>query len=74
MATVDITTSSSGSIALSGNDALFYVVDGRVEFSTDGETTYIPFNQGDRVVFSDGLTVHYRKANPQSATFSHMPI
>lgn len=74
MAEVTIAGGASGSdISLSGNDALFQVVDGEVEFSTDSGTTYQARQAGSDVVFYDGATVKVRNTRPVPATFKHMP-
>lgn len=57
MATVTLTGGSTGSGIALAADTLFFVRDGKVELSTDGGTTYIPFHQGERFLVSSGLTV-----------------
>jgi len=77
MANVTIAPSTAGSVALSGADHLFWVEQGIVSFSTDGGTTYIPFRQGEKVAFSDGLTVHYQGAEGNrglETKFRHMAM
>lgn len=75
MARVTLTGGETGSgVALSGNDEIFYVEEGTVDFSTDSGTTYVPFAAGEKVVFSDGLTVTPRNSRPTAAAFSHMPL
>lgn len=74
MASVTIAGGATGSdIVLSGNDALFQITDGHVEFSTDNGTTYQEFHAPQEITFYDGTTVKVRNARPVSATFKHMP-
>lgn len=75
MAEVTVDRGNTGSdIALSNNDSVFYVTNGTIELSTDTGTTYIPFSEGEKVVFTDGLTIRPRCTTGESATFRHMPI
>lgn len=74
MAEVTIAGGAAGSdVALSGNDALFQVTEGEVEFSTDSGTTYQAYPVGKEVVFYDGTTVKVRNSRPVPAKFKHMP-
>ena len=75
MAKIDLSSGASGTtVVLSGNDQIFHVSDGSVQFSTDGGTTWIPFFSGDKVVFADGLSVDSKNVTQSSASFSHMDI
>jgi hypothetical protein len=75
MAHVSLAAGATGSeIGLSGNDRVFYVETGTVYFSSDDGTTYIPFAAGEKVIFSDGLTVTPQNRNVTAATFAHMPL
>ena len=74
MAEVSIAGGAAGSdIALSGNDALFQVLDGEVEFSTDNGTTYQAYQAPEEITFYDGTTVKGRNSRPVTARFKHMP-
>lgn len=74
MADVTLAGGAAGSdVVLSGSDALFQIVDGAVEFSTDAGTTYQEYSAGQQVVFYDGKTVKVRNSRPVPATFKHMP-
>lgn len=73
MADVTIAGGASGSdVVLSGNNALFQVTDGEVEFSTDSGTTWQKRPAGTDIVFYDGQTVKVRNTRPIAAKFSHM--
>ncbi len=76
MAEVTIAAGATGSgIALSGNDAEFVVVEGRIEFSTDAGTTFMPpWPINKPIIFTDGLTVVPRNPGPGSAILRHMPF
>lgn len=75
MANVTLTNgASSGNTGALASDQVFYVASGKVLFSTDGGTTYIPFDAGDKVVFSSGLTVDYLNGHSHSSEFRHMAL
>lgn len=65
---------SSGNTGALPSDQVFYVASGKVLFSTDGGTTYIPFDSGDKVVFSSGLTVHYLNGHSHVSEFRNMAL
>lgn len=74
MAEVTIAGGAAGSdVVLSGNDALFQVIDGEVEFSTDAGTTYQAYHAPQEITFYDGTTVKVRNQRPVPARFKHMP-
>lgn len=74
MAEVTLPGGTAGTdIVLSGNDALFQILDGEVEFSTDGGTTYQAIQAPREITFYDGSTVKTRNQRPVSATYKHMP-
>lgn len=74
MAHVSLAAGTTGSGITLAADEVFAVETGTVWLSTDSGTTYIPFAAGEKVVFSDGLTVKPRNRLPTDAAFSHMPI
>lgn len=63
---------SGSDIALSGADALFTVLDGETEFSTDGGATWKAKVAGDEIVFYDGDTISVRNKRPVLTRFSYM--
>lgn len=74
MADVTIAGGVSGSdIVLSGNDILVQILDGEIEFSTDGGTTYEAYQAPREITFYDGSTVKVRNSRPVPARFKHMP-
>jgi hypothetical protein len=75
MANVTLTAGETGSpIVLSGNDEMFAVVDGSVEFSTAADTWFSIAAVSSPIVFTNGLTVTPRNLGSGSASFKHMPI
>ena len=75
MAVVAITSGTgSGTTGALASDQVSYVASGKVLFSTDGGVTYIPFDAGDKVVFSSGLTVDYLNGHSHSSEFRHMAL
>jgi len=74
MAIVNLDPEDSGNTGVLAVDSVFYVADGFVDFSTDAGATYIPWGVGEKVVFSGGVTVHYRNRRVKDSTFMHMPI
>lgn len=67
MADTIIAGGASGDTGSLGSDTLAEVKKGRVELSTDGGTTYMERGVGEPVVFSSGLTLHYRNSRPNEA-------
>lgn len=59
MAVIALNGSASGNTGALAADTLIYIATGKVMLSTDAGTTRVPFDAGDKVVFSSGLTVHY---------------
>lgn len=75
MATVSLSTGvASGNTGALPSDQVFYVATGKVLFSTDAGTTYVPFDAGDKVIFSSGLTVHYVNGHSGASEFRHMAL
>lgn len=63
-------TGNTGSLA---GDTLFYIEE-RIDLSTDGGTTYMPFERGTYLTVKSGLTVHWRNPNAQAVTLRYMVI
>ena len=74
MADVTLAGNTTGSAIVLAADEVFSVTEGRIDFSSDGGTTYIAWNAGEKVVFANGVTVDQRNSLPRSSSFSHMVI
>jgi hypothetical protein len=75
MGDVTLAAGASGTDIVLGEDQVFKVEHGKVDFSTDAGTTWQPRVGGENIVFSSGLTVSQRNSRPELASrFTHMPI
>lgn len=75
MAEVTLDSGVVGAGIVLAADALFYMVKGTTDLSTDGGTTYIPFDSGTYVHVTSGLTVTPRgNTGSNGSTFRHMSI
>lgn len=74
MAVVSLAGGGSGNTGALAADNVFYVDTGKVQLSSDAGTTKVPFDAGEKVVFSAGLTVHYYNDQPIAAQLRHMPL
>lgn len=69
-----IAAAATGNTGALAADNIFYVETGSIELSTDAGTSYVRFDSGDKVVFSSGLTVHWRNPGTETAILNYMPI
>lgn len=72
MAVVSLSGSATGNSGALSADAVFYVQTGKVSFSTDSGTTKIPFDAGEKVVFTSGRTVTWYNDQPGAAEIRYM--
>lgn len=61
-------------IDLPGRDQLFYVASGVVQFSTDGGSTWVPFANGEKIIFASGTTVSSWNDGGDPAVFRYMEV
>jgi len=74
MAVATIAAGANGNSGALAADNLFFVQTGKVWMSSDGGTTKIPFDAGDKVVFSAGLTVTYYNDGLAPAEVRYMAL
>lgn len=74
MAVVALTGSGTGNSGALAADTVFFVHSGKVHFSTDGGTTRIPFDAGEKFVASSGLTVTWFNQQPSAAEIRYMSL
>lgn len=67
-------SSSTGNTGALASDSVFYIAKGKVLLSSDGGTTKIPWETGEKVAFSSGLTVHYENASAGASEIRFMPL
>ncbi len=65
---------ATGNTGALSADNMFYVQTGMLLLSTDGGTSQVLFTQGEKVVFSSGLTVTWENPGTETAILHYMPI
>ena len=74
MAVITLAGGASGNTGALGAETLFYIVSGKIYLSSDAGTTKIPFDAGDKVTRSAGLTIHYFNDQATPAELRTDPI
>lgn len=74
MAVINIAGGTSGDTGALGSNTIFFVQSGKVHLSSDGGTSKIPFDAGEKVVRSAGLTITYHNDQATPAILVTDPI
>lgn len=74
MAVINLAGGTSGNTGVLASETLFYIASGKISLSSDAGVTKIPFDQGDKVTRSAGLTIHYFNDQAVSAELRTDPI
>lgn len=64
-------TGNSGSLAA---DTMFYVETGSIDLTSATAAGYARFDNGDKVVFSSGLTVYWRNPGTEPVTLVYFSL
>lgn len=69
-----IAANGAGNTGALSADTVFQPKNGNIYLSTDAGTTYILFTEGEKVVFSSGLTVHWLNPGPGAVILNYMSL
>lgn len=74
MAVVTLAGDGSGNSGTLGADTVVFIHTGKIHLSTDAGVTRIPFDAGEKVVFTAGKTVHWYNQQPTAAELRYMSL
>ena len=74
MAVATIAAGANANMGALAADNVVFIQTGKVWCSTDGGTTKIPFDAGEKVVFSAGLTVTFYNDGLSPAEVRYMAL